>query len=66
MRTGPVTGVEFDCCGIEEEEEKQDEDGRDLKGAVVVKTPAQSGVPNRAEQLPGHDRAWNCTGLAQG
>lgn len=30
-----MTGVEFDCCGIVEEEEKQDEDGRDLKVGLL-------------------------------
>lgn len=40
---------------------KRDEDGRDLKVGSFVKTPAQSGVPNRAEQLAGHGRAWNGT-----
>lgn len=29
-----LTGIEFDCCGIEEAE-KQDEDGRDLKVGLL-------------------------------
>ncbi len=60
-----MTGMEFDCCGIEKEE-KRDEDGRDLKVGLLQRPPVHSGVPNRAEQLAGHGGAWNSTSLAQG
>lgn len=58
-----MTGMEFDCCGIEEEDVKQDGNVGDLTSGygVVVKTLAQSGVPNRAEQLARHGPAWNST-----
>lgn len=62
---GSGSDVAFDCCGIVEEEEKQDGNGRDLKSGygVVVQSSTQSGVPNRAEQLAGHGIAWSSTAL---
>lgn len=44
-----------------EEEKLDDHDGGGFQGGVVVKLPARSGVPNRAEQLAKHSRFWKRT-----
>ncbi len=45
-----MTGMEFDCCGIEEEE-KQDEDGRDLKVGLLQR-------PRRSQVCQTEQNSW--------